>query len=94
MDMWHPDETCSFCGSLNPDKLMRLLEAGTVELGPTDKNYKAYVDIELGTKKFYFVHLSEAQMRRFVELLNERKLKIGYPGHFYVKPFFIGYEAT
>lgn len=30
--------------------------------------------------KFYFQHLSEPQMLRFIEMLNEKKLKIGYPG--------------
>lgn len=39
--------------------------------------------------KFYFQHLSEQQKQRFVELLNEKKLNIDYPGHFYRRPFFI-----
>ena len=37
------DDCCSFCGSLNPATLMARLEAGDVELGPSDKNYKVYV---------------------------------------------------
>lgn len=40
---WREDETCSYCGSLNPDTLMRRLRAGDVILGTTDKNYKIYV---------------------------------------------------
>lgn len=28
-------------------------------------------------------------MKRFVELLNEKKLKLDYPGYFYRAPFFI-----
>lgn len=114
-----PDNTCTYCGSFNPDTLMQRLEAGDVELGPTDKSYKVYVrnmggenfkqthrdddkpfaghgnpvhnwiTRETDQTKFYFQHLSVEQKKRFVELLNEKKLKIGYPGHFYVSPFFI-----
>lgn len=38
--------------------------------------------------KFYFQHLDEAGARKFVDLLNAKKLNIGYPGHFYVRPYF------
>lgn len=38
--------------------------------------------------KFYFQHLSEAGRERFVEMNNRGALRIGYPGHFYVPPFF------
>jgi hypothetical protein len=37
------DDSCHYCGSLNPDTLMARLEAGDVLLGSTDKNYKVYV---------------------------------------------------
>lgn len=115
---WREDGTCSFCGSLNPDEFMRRLEAGDVEVGPTDKSYKVYVKNvggaqfkqtyrdcpsdapkhgpddcthwvtrEVGDTKFYFQHLSPEQ-QRFIELYNERRMRIGYPGHFYVTPFF------
>lgn len=136
-DTWRPNGTCSFCGSMNPDTLMELLESGGAELGPTDKSYKVYVSrlnpiagqiIRIGSdsgpafdragmpsrsdltpeeikanhyhrditgpaapmthEKFYFRHLSDDQRKRFVELLNEKRLKIGYPGHFYALPFF------
>lgn len=43
-DSYREDGTCSFCGSLNPDQFMSHVEAGT-ELGPTDKNYKVYIDV-------------------------------------------------
>lgn len=43
LDDWREDDTCSYCGSLNPEVLMARLEAGDVELGPTDKSYKVYV---------------------------------------------------
>ncbi len=39
--------------------------------------------------KFYFVHLTEEQMQRFVVLSNEGKLRLQYPGLFYKKPFFM-----
>lgn len=120
------DDKCSYCGSLNPDTFMKRLEAGDIELGPTDKNYKAYVENKGGQSfkqhyrdcytgkedpgyksctgpddcthwitreqehgKFYFQHLSVEQRKRFVELLNEKKLHIGMPGHFYTRLFFI-----
>jgi len=159
---WPDDGHCKHCGSLNADVFMARLEAGDVELVPTDKNYKVYVrnkggepfhqsyrvdsmedrikaaadaihryhkvrnmteeaaflaamsaddraDFEAykagdqldpmknwkwttedrSETKFYFQHLTEPQMQRFVELLNEKKLRIGEPGFFYRKPFFI-----
>lgn len=39
--------------------------------------------------KFYFMHLAEEQKREFIELLNVRRFQIGYPGFFYVMPYFI-----
>lgn len=85
---------CSFCGSLHPDVFMESIQRpGTVKLGPTDKNYKVYVSVEGGTReyKFYFLHLSEEQKHKFIELMNmrPRPFEIDYPGHFYVLPFFI-----
>lgn len=35
--------SCSFCGSLHPDRFMGLVRDGWI-VGPTDKNYKAYLD--------------------------------------------------
>jgi hypothetical protein len=61
-----------------------------VEIGPTDKNYKAYVKGADGQHegKFYFQHLTDAQKDEFIGLLNARLVNVGYPGHFYVLPFF------
>lgn len=118
-DEYRGDDTCSFCGSLNPATLLARLEAGDVELGPTDKSYKVYVRNKGGAEfkqtyrdcgneakctgpddcthwvtretdstKFYFQHFDEAQQNRFIELYNEKRLQIGYPGHFYVRPYF------
>lgn len=55
VDSWRPDGTCSFCGSMSPEKLFAAIEAGK-EITPTDKSYKIYVD---GSQKFYFQHLSK-----------------------------------
>lgn len=49
---------------------------------------------EIDHSKFYFQHLSDEQKHRFVELINEKKLHFGYPGHFYVLPFFIKREGA
>jgi hypothetical protein len=119
VDRWREDDSCSYCGSLNPATFMARIEAGDVILGPTDKNYKVYVQNAGGASfgmtyrqcpkdaactgpddcthwttepregtKFYFQHLSVDQRKRFVELLNEKKLRLDYPGHFYRLPFF------
>lgn len=41
--------------------------------------------------KFYFQHLSPEQQQRFIDMLNAKTMNIGYPGHFYVRPFFVSY---
>lgn len=78
---------CSFCGSMHPDDLFAAIERGE-ELVPTDKSYKVYVG-KTEHRKFYFQHLSDDERSRFVQVLNERRINIGYPGHFYVLPFFV-----
>lgn len=83
---WREDGTCSYCGSISPDALFKAIDAGE-EIIPTDKSYKAYVGE--GHRKFYFQHLSEAEKVRFVEYLNARRINIGYPGHFYIRPYFV-----
>lgn len=141
---WRPDGTCSYCGSMSSGRLFEAIEAGC-EVGPTDKDYKIYVDVphpeagkpcvlasanfpqtgpgwtqvtpesratlpldagqreyfkdghwvEVSTRgpidhaKFYFQHLSQDERQRFVELYNAKKINIGYPGHFYVRPYFM-----
>ena len=82
---------CSFCGSLNPNDVITRLAAGE-EAIPTDKNYKLYV----GTSgdKAYFHHFDESHMEEFISLYNASiedlpPMKIGYPGHFYISPFFM-----
>ncbi len=117
--VWEPGPHCSWCGSLHPDWLMDRIEAGTVILEPTDKNYKIYVQAIEGSApwevwrraegdpggddpskwvwtprpsthgKFYFQHFSIDQRKHFVDLLNAKQLKLGEPGYFYRRPFFI-----
>lgn len=91
-DHWCPEHnTCSYCGSMSPEEFMTKAAEG-VELGPTDKNYKVYVNddaLKHRTAKFYFQHLSVDQRYMFLRLLQDKKLNIGFPGHFYVLPFFI-----
>lgn len=119
------DGVCWYCGSWSADDLMARLETGTVQIVPTDKNYKIYLrndggaafvrslrDCPRGSKcsgpnecehwvtreveqpKFYFQHLSHDQKLRFIELLNEKRVKfVGNEG-FYVRPFFISYGET
>lgn len=144
-DWWNERDghkACSYCGSLSPDEFFAAVEAGA-EIGPTDKNYKAYVllpnpkegqQVEYGrssgpaynrdgkpskpdlteeeklagrydrpligaagptvTAKFYFQHLSDDEKTRFVDLLNAKKMKLAFPGHFYRMPFFCARVET
>ena len=97
-DKWKEDRTCSWCGSMSPEYLFEAIEAG-LEIGPTDKNYKIYInprnisifafDLPKGAPKFYFQHFSKEQCIKFIQLSNDNKLKLGYPGYFYVLPFFM-----
>lgn len=43
-DFYLADDTCTYCGSLNQDIFMAHLEKADIRLGPTDKNYKVYVE--------------------------------------------------
>lgn len=148
-DYWHVRDhhrVCSYCGSMHPDEFFSAVEAGH-KIGPTDKGYKAYVDlphpdaegerivcsanfehtgpgwikvtkeneaelvrkygssamigdhaaenwIQIGKNgptihaKFYFQHLDPEQQKRFIELHNAKRMNLGYPGHFYARPYF------
>ena len=93
-DHWRKDGTCSWCGSLSPSLFFQAIDDGC-EIGPTDKAYKVYVNGDKapnvhGACKFYFQHLTPDDQQKFVDLYNDGKMKIGYPGHFYVRPFFCG----
>jgi hypothetical protein len=54
-----------------------------------DQSQWVWTTREQSQAKFYFQHLTENQRKRFVELLREGKLRLNYPGRFYVLPFFI-----
>lgn len=71
--------SCSYCGSMHPDDVFVVIEAGG-KFDGTDKNYKAYV----GSGKFYFQHFSVPEQLRFIELVNAGKVK-----GLYVTPFFM-----
>lgn len=43
---------------------------------------------ETKQKKFYYEHLKGPHRQKFVDLLNAKKINVGYPGHFYRLPFF------
>ena len=58
-------------------------------LGPTDKNYKVYVEGSRPYAKFYFDHLDDVGACKFVGLWRDGALKIGYPGFFYRLPYVI-----
>lgn len=47
-------------------------------------------DIQTGDQigKFYFQHLSFEQRVEFIALHNAKQMRIGYPGYFYVAPYF------
>lgn len=43
-DPYHISPTCSYCGSISQEAFLAAVEAG-LEVTPTDKNYKMYVEI-------------------------------------------------
>jgi hypothetical protein len=77
---------CSYCGSVPPAEFMDAVRSG-VQVGPTDKSYKAYLGSEM--RKFYYQHLSDQQRQEFVDLHNARTIAWGEPGYPYVLPFFM-----
>ena len=74
-----------------PQEFFDNVQAG-VEIVPTDKSYKAYVGAHDG--KFYFQHLSVDERKKFIELYNAKTMRMGYPGQFYVLPFFVKAQVT
>lgn len=70
---------------MHPDAFMLRVAAGDA-VTPTDKNYKAYIN---DSNKFYYLHLSKEQRLKFIDLHNDKTLKLEYPGYFYVNPFFM-----
>lgn len=66
--------SCSYCGSLHPDRFMELVREGWL-VGPTDKSYKAYLarpytDEEQATRKAQW--MSNDAVAKAVRELGER----------------------
>lgn len=65
-----------------------------VRMGSSQDSALRMVESDLSIKagrdvgKFYFQHLSDEQRSEFIELYNNKTMKVGYPGHFYRRPFF------
>jgi len=91
-DYWDNSGCCSYCGSMKPDDLFSAISVGA-EIGPTDKNYKIYVHggskiTRGGAKaiydgKFYMLHLNRNNSDKLHKLIEDKQVKIGYPGYFY-----------
>lgn len=45
-------------------------------------------------EKFYFQHLSEDEMSRFIDLHNQKAIKYSHPGYLYRLPFFCTREGA
>ncbi len=71
---------------LTPAEALKRIEEGT-EVIPTDKNYKAYIGSAYD--KVYFDEFSDQEKQRLIDLCNEHRVHFGYPGYFYVLPFFM-----
>jgi hypothetical protein len=54
--------------------------------GPEDCTHWTTRDVS--ESKFYFQHFDAADRARFIELHNSKRMKIGFPGHFYARPYF------
>ena len=87
-DWWRLDETCSFCGGLLPEVFFHRVRLGDLVL-PTDKSYKAYLVSAGRQRKVYFQHFSSDDQALFLRLLTSATMRLGAPGHFYVRPFFL-----
>ena len=92
--VWRMDNTCSYCGSLHPDDFMKAVRRGDCFLGATDKGYKVYATIGSRRYKFYFMHLSEPQMKEFIDLYNRGSLQFEGGQPFYVLPYFCKAEEV
>jgi hypothetical protein len=85
-DWWRDDGTCSFCGSITPDAFFELALGG-VELIPTDKPDL----VRIGYHKLRFQHFGDGHIEKFIAMVNTRKARVAFPGHFYVLPFFCSF---
>lgn len=65
---------------------------GEVMVDPMDQSKWIWTTREVSETEFYFEHLSVDQRKRFVELLNAKKLNLDYPGYLYRLPYFVVME--
>lgn len=102
VDRWETADgyaACSYCGSLHPETALELM-ANRARVTPTDKDYKAYIEVPSAalsgcwTGKLYFQHLTVPQQERLIALNNERRIMFAFPGHFYVLPFFCRHKRV
>lgn len=76
IDGWEEREKgllfCSFCGSLHPDSVIKLLkDYGLRIIEPSTKNYKFYLNVKGKTYKYYRQHDTELFSKQMTELLNK-----------------------
>jgi hypothetical protein len=57
------------------------------------KDFAAYQTFHVASEshKFYFQHFNEGHKKRFIDLYNSGRMKIGHPGYFYSGLFFCQY---
>lgn len=72
-DTWKEDDTCSYCGGTNPDKIIKLMKESGYCLSPTDKDYKYYVNAPMegngySSVKLYIQHCSQEQLDQINEI--------------------------
>lgn len=99
--------TCSWCGSLHPDYVMESMRFGS-ELGPTDKSYKVYLPdgkfyfqhLSEDQRREFVELYNERPRRQYddrggfeVVADGTSQVAVGFPGYFYVLPFFMGPRA-
>lgn len=73
VDQWNNDDCCTFCGSVNPDKVIELIKQGCT-VTRTDKNYKIYINGDnvprgAGMAKVYLQHFSKEQINQMNQAL-------------------------
>jgi hypothetical protein len=67
-------QSCSFCGSLHPDRFMELVREGWI-VGPTDKPYKAYLERPFTAEEI--ASRKAAYMARFAGLSEQAVAELG-----------------
>ncbi len=84
-DSWGAGNTCSYCGSMHPDDVLKAIREGA-RMTPTDKGYKLYVGDR--SAKAYFHHFTTMHRVEFIQLYNDKKINLEASGYFYVLPYF------